>query len=98
MIRRPPRSTLFPYTTLFRSVLRARAGQADNVLRTDVGGEDRRADDPPAEIASGEEIVGGGVFGPVDDPPCYTKQDAEIERDRQPVEAGQCGTAGGGSH
>src|SRR5690348_18036333 len=33
MIRRPPRSTLFPYTTLFRSVIpenvveRARAGQ-----------------------------------------------------------------------
>src|SRR3712207_8890663 len=25
MIRRPPRSTLFPYTTLFRSVQRARA-------------------------------------------------------------------------
>src|SRR3712207_8086348 len=25
MIRRPPRSTLFPYTTLFRSRLRARA-------------------------------------------------------------------------
>src|SRR2546430_3018224 len=24
MIRRPPRSTLFPYTTLFRSVLRTR--------------------------------------------------------------------------
>src|SRR2546429_9221337 len=24
MIRRPPRSTLFPYTTLFRSLLRAR--------------------------------------------------------------------------
>src|SRR5258708_14821391 len=28
MIRRPPRSTLFPYTTLFRS--RARACSADN--------------------------------------------------------------------
>src|SRR5258706_2064626 len=26
MIRRPPRSTLFPYTTLFRSPLRARMG------------------------------------------------------------------------
>src|SRR2546430_11915327 len=26
MIRRPPRSTLFPYTTLFRSLHRARAG------------------------------------------------------------------------
>src|SRR5256885_9091846 len=29
MIRRPPRSTLFPYTTLFRSLTRARAQQAD---------------------------------------------------------------------
>src|SRR5438874_7401362 len=27
MIRRPPRSTLFPYTTLFRSVRRRRKGQ-----------------------------------------------------------------------
>src|SRR3712207_7843784 len=26
MIRRPPRSTLFPYTTLFRSCARARSG------------------------------------------------------------------------
>src|SRR3712207_8107610 len=33
MIRRPPRSTLFPYTTLFRSLFRSgchqRAGQCD---------------------------------------------------------------------
>src|SRR2546427_6360111 len=27
MIRRPPRSTLFPYTTLFRSDLRGNAGE-----------------------------------------------------------------------
>src|SRR5258707_1588263 len=27
MIRRPPRSTLFPYTTLFRSLLGARRGE-----------------------------------------------------------------------
>src|SRR3712207_7229564 len=27
MIRRPPRSTLFPYTTLFRSQLKARLGK-----------------------------------------------------------------------
>src|SRR5438874_10775062 len=27
MIRRPPRSTLFPYTTLFRSLVVRRAGQ-----------------------------------------------------------------------
>src|SRR2546422_2334542 len=36
MIRRPPRSTLFPYTTLFRSVL-ARAGGA--VHRPGVAGD-----------------------------------------------------------
>src|SRR3712207_7352158 len=29
MIRRPPRSTLFPYTTLFRSIEKARAGSLD---------------------------------------------------------------------
>src|SRR3989454_7215817 len=27
MIRRPPRSTLFPYTTLFRSLMRAHPGR-----------------------------------------------------------------------
>src|SRR2546430_5683206 len=32
MIRRPPRSTLFPYTTLFRSLARSLAGKRD--LRT----------------------------------------------------------------
>src|SRR3712207_7233681 len=32
MIRRPPRSTLFPYTTLFRSVV-ARRGDADRPHR-----------------------------------------------------------------
>src|SRR3989454_6761257 len=29
MIRRPPRSTLFPYTTLFRSLERAHAGHGE---------------------------------------------------------------------
>src|SRR3989449_8157530 len=35
MIRRPPRSTLFPYTTLFRSVDRRGPGQADRIGRTE---------------------------------------------------------------
>src|SRR2546430_11796565 len=30
MIRRPPRSTLFPYTTLFRSILTASFGEGHN--------------------------------------------------------------------
>src|SRR2546427_3604868 len=33
MIRRPPRSTLFPYTTLFRSRVRARPFQHDLIPR-----------------------------------------------------------------
>src|SRR2546430_16442241 len=32
MIRRPPRSTLFPYTTLFRSRLRNHLGDARRIL------------------------------------------------------------------
>src|SRR3712207_7595299 len=40
MIRRPPRSTLFPYTTLFRSRERSgEAGEAEPVM----GGPPRRA-------------------------------------------------------
>src|SRR2546421_3498261 len=43
MIRRPPRSTLFPYTTLFRSLVRvvpsqpARAGQPDALAQRTLG-------------------------------------------------------------
>src|SRR3712207_7320688 len=36
MIRRPPRSTLFPYTTLFRSLLDAERIVPDNVPRSDL--------------------------------------------------------------
>src|SRR3712207_9343836 len=32
MIRRPPRSTLFPYTTLFRSLIRPWSGQGEPAL------------------------------------------------------------------
>src|SRR5258707_3187008 len=53
MIRRPPRSTLFPYTTLFRS--RRSAGDRD-----DLGGEQRQQDavlvrGPGAAVAPQEE-------------------------------------------
>src|SRR2546425_6138761 len=36
MIRRPPRSTLFPYTTLFRSILGLRRPSTSNVPSTAV--------------------------------------------------------------
>src|SRR5687768_17757905 len=39
MIRRPPRSTLFPYTTLFRSVVRSVLGRGTIVSAADAFGE-----------------------------------------------------------
>src|SRR5256885_11507931 len=59
MIRRPPRSTLFPYTTLFRSVLchellEQLRGDARMVARNDQQGP-RRAD----ALTSGTEGITG---------------------------------------
>src|SRR3712207_7502900 len=56
MIRRPPRSTLFPYTTLFRSGVRPRR-QAGVALRTRAAGVGRpveRALEGRARLAGGE--------------------------------------------
>src|SRR3712207_7182687 len=53
MIRRPPRSTLFPYTTLFRSLLGDLAAALDAVCRvpagrsTTVGRDERREQQDP---------------------------------------------------
>src|SRR5689334_24629564 len=53
MIRRPPRSTLFPYTTLFRSRGRAEAGQgrAPGHPRRDAGGHRGPRRDEPERTA-----------------------------------------------
>src|SRR3712207_5647919 len=62
MIRRPPRSTLFPYTTLFRS--RVGAGVVDKVVRGAGGGVervDRRA--PVRGEQPGGQVVALAVLG-----------------------------------
>src|SRR5256885_10041063 len=46
MIRRPPRSTLFPYTTLFRSISR---GRAEGLRRGGEGGQARPEGGAPRE-------------------------------------------------
>src|SRR2546430_12373282 len=51
MIRRPPRSTLFPYTTLFRSVPVASAGPPSGPVVT----PDRRTWPPQPLAGRGEE-------------------------------------------
>src|SRR5256885_9390085 len=68
MIRRPPRSTLFPYTTLFRSD-RVRAGHRVRVL--DASSEHRPAQARGGESNSSREpchlmrcaVVGAGAWG-----------------------------------
>src|SRR5256886_5368027 len=57
MIRRPPRSTLFPYTTLFRSPLRALLGQRADDLEGDAADQDLL---PDHRVAVGIEQRGDG--------------------------------------
>src|SRR2546425_13254735 len=54
MIRRPPRSTLFPYTTLFRSLEITPYGVTKNVTVADGGGFDH-----PQRVAGGADIKYG---------------------------------------
>src|SRR5207249_9080847 len=58
MIRRPPRSTLFPYTTLFRSQERNREGGAGADRRADqhVGGK-MRSEEHTSELQSRFDLV-----------------------------------------
>src|SRR5687768_17668540 len=58
--RRPPRSTLFPYTTLFRSRERAGAGEGDVALVDGDAGGGLRAGD-------GDGVIAGGVGGAAED-------------------------------
>src|SRR5258708_14785377 len=76
MIRRPPRSTLFPYTTLFRSLfLPVPAGAGDlRVARHGIAGAETRARagsiaDPPGaldrkstRLNSSHQIISYAVF------------------------------------
>src|SRR2546422_6232671 len=64
MIRRPPRSTLFPYTTLFRSVQR-KARAVDQLL-------DRLA-------LFGLDHLVGGVGGPAHAPPTKRSEEHTSE-------------------
>src|SRR3712207_7766198 len=55
MIRRPPRSTLFPYTTLFRS----RARRLDAEGGGPGGGDGRQGDEQVRSLADGEHARRG---------------------------------------
>src|SRR3712207_8239421 len=62
MIRRPPRSTLFPYTTLFRSGPRAgrrddRAVEARGLPRRVLQARRRRSEEHTSELQSRQYLV-----------------------------------------
>src|SRR3712207_9264686 len=63
MIRRPPRSTLFPYTTLFRSAL---SGVLVRDVVREFGGNSPRLDDRDADVVREELLpqpLGDGAYG-----------------------------------
>src|SRR6266581_1420111 len=57
MIRRPPRSTLFPYTTLFRSTLDIFDGDSLNPRRIGVPVVQRRSEEHTSELQSPVHLV-----------------------------------------
>src|SRR2546425_9167849 len=68
MIRRPPRSTLFPYTTLFRSVLGEDVGAYGGAFGVTQGlheefGDDRVVDMPISESAIVGISIGASLRG-----------------------------------
>src|SRR2546422_7215411 len=77
MIRRPPRSTLFPYTTLFRSLLleqhhRALPGRPRAPL---VGDHEERAE--PSYLVAELRQPGGDRVGIADDPDVVEERSEE---------------------
>src|SRR5260370_27830242 len=58
MIRRPPRSTLFPYTTLFRSLLIPLSGiQCPIKYRTSTAAHEIRSEEHTSELQSHLNLV-----------------------------------------
>src|SRR2546426_5218554 len=55
MIRRPPRSTLFPYTTLFRSLAEVVVDAKDRLLL-------ERAEQRAVEVLRRREVAAEGLF------------------------------------
>src|SRR5258708_21610031 len=63
MIRRPPRSTLFPYTTLFRSIRSGRRGPGDATASiTRIAGVAAGVDRKSTRLNSSHQIISYAVF------------------------------------
>src|SRR5256885_10813214 len=77
MIRRPPRSTLFPYTTLFRSGWSIQTA-TDKSGEAEPGGEMKRTDRKSTRLNSSHLVISYAVF-------CLKKKNVVLESDQGPV-------------
>src|SRR2546422_3058245 len=84
MIRRPPRSTLFPYTTLFRSVSFGTKPTAVTTFWLMTGGVSSETDRKSTRLNSSHGYISYAVF-------CLKKKKAECFADR----GHPCAVAGG---
>ncbi|MHC4154531.1 MAG: hypothetical protein ACYST6_06375 [Planctomycetota bacterium] len=66
------------------------AGQADQVLGADVGGEDGGPDDEPAEVPARKEVIVCSVLALQDDPPGNAKQYGKVNPYNHPVPPSKC--------
>src|SRR5260221_8435993 len=57
MIRRPPRSTLFPYTTLFRSLWGRVRNLSEAALQQFLQSEQNRSEEHTSELQSHSDLV-----------------------------------------
>src|SRR5258708_25617778 len=82
MIRRPPRSTLFPYTTLFRSCLApSSARTASQIGHKEVSEEpSRQRDRKSTRLNSSHQIISYAVF-------CLKKKKGNFSRILGPARA-----------
>src|SRR2546427_12893371 len=99
MIRRPPRSTLFPYTTLFRSLqavdpLRERALDGAEQPLGFLGGE-LRGEPQGRQTGRVENLVGVGVADAVEQP---RVRERALQRMRLPRQALEGLVRRGGEH
>src|SRR3712207_8791186 len=72
MIRRPPRSTLFPYTTLFRSCDLHRRQEREQRAAYD---DERERQDAPAVLARLAEVAPNGEEGEHYEPRPHTRSE-----------------------
>src|SRR2546430_11890297 len=71
MIRRPPRSTLFPYTTLFRSGLRALQGfLADQPNEKEAHAQKEQEEDRSEEPSENSSRARNSHQAPIEHGPC----------------------------